>query len=254
MAIPSGPQAHTAALTQALRASLAPAATLAMQARAGVLVALFDLPQWHRFQGAAAGVLDAAESARAARQRRPEIRDARVLAYALHRLLLAEVLGCGPAAVPLTRDDKGCPRLRGDRVFTSLSHADDRVAIAVSGLGPVGIDVESTDHASGMPELAERVAHPDELRALAGLDADAFGHALLEMWVRKEALLKAAGIGLECEMDGFVAPWGRAVPLPGGPFQGRLAQLLPLRGPRWAGAVALPPGAALTFAGPSAPP
>ena len=55
----------------------------------------------------------------------------------------------------------------------------------------------------------------DELAALANLSDDARGRALLDLWVRKEALLKAAGIGLECEMETFPAPTGVPLPLNG---------------------------------------
>src|SRR5690606_24842401 len=173
---------------------------------------------WQPHLARAAELIDVHEAARAARQRLPRNRDMLVLAYALHRLLLSQVLGCAIGDVPLGRDAKGCPRLHGDRLFTSLSHAGQRVAIAVAGAGPVGIDIEPVSRAADMPELAERVAHPDELCELAPLGAHALGEALLAMWVHKEALLKAAGIGLEREMDSFVAPWRVALPLPGDTF------------------------------------
>ena len=223
------------------------AATLAAQAELGVLVAMFDLEDWQPYLARAAELIDVHEAARAARQRLPRNRDMLVLAYALHRLLLSQVLGCAVGDVPLGRDAKGCPRLHGDRLFTSLSHAGQRVAIAVAGAGPVGIDIEPAGRAADMPELAERVAHPDELRELAPLGAHALGEALLAMWVRKEALLKAAGIGLEREMDSFVAPWRVALPLPGDTFPGRSVELHALDTPGWACAAAVPPGSAITL-------
>jgi len=227
------------------------APVLAAQAEAGVLVAMFDLADWQPWLAEAAGLIDAQEAARVARQRLQANREVLVLAYALHRLLLSRVLGCASGDVPLRRDAKGCPRLRDDRLFTSLSHAGQRVAIAISGLGPVGIDVEPAERAPEMPELAARVAHPDELRGLAGLEAGALGEALLATWVRKEALLKAAGIGLEREMDEFIAPCGVPLPLPGDTFPGRSVELHALHAPGWACAVAVPPGTAVILATPA---
>lgn len=247
MSTPADPRSD-ASMQQALRDGLSPAATLAAHSRSGVLVAMFDLAQWRAHAQEAAAVIDAAEAARAARQRRVPDRETRVLAYALHRLLLAEVLGCTPAAVPLHRDARGCPRLRDDALFTSLGHAGERIAVAVSALGPVGIDVEPIEHAAGMSELAAQIAHPDELRALRRLDPASLGRELLALWVRKEALLKAAGIGLEREMDTFAAPWALPLPLPEGPFHGRCVVLLALHDAGWMGAVAAPPGAPLAFA------
>lgn len=220
---------------------------LAAQAGAGVLVALFDLEHWQPWLAQATALIDAQEAARVARQRLQPNRDVLVLAYALHRLLLAKVLGCASNEVPLGRDAKGCPRLRGDRLYTSLSHAGQRVAIAITGVGPVGIDVEPLTRAPEMAEMAARVAHPDELRELANLAPAALGEALLAMWVRKEALLKAAGIGLELEMDRFNAPWRVLLPLPGDTFPGRSVELNALQDTDWACAVASPPGAAIVL-------
>ena len=212
---------------------------------------MFDLGDWQPWLAQAAALIDVQEAARVARQRLQANREVLVLAYALHRLLLSQVLGCASGDVPLGRDAKGCPRLHDDRLFTSLSHAGQRVAIAIAGAGPVGIDVEPASRAPEMPELAVRVAHPDELRGLAGLAPGALGEALLGMWVCKEALLKAAGIGLEREMDEFIAPCGVALPLPGDTFPGRSVELHVLHEPGWACAVAVPPGAAIILATPA---
>ncbi|MGY1409884.1 MULTISPECIES: 4'-phosphopantetheinyl transferase family protein [unclassified Luteimonas] len=245
------PQQHPALEQAFLRCLRDDGPALAAQAEAGVLVAMFDLEDWQPYLSRAAALIDAQEAARVARQRLAPNRDVLVLAYALHRLLLSQVLGCGSGDVPLVRDAKGCPRLRDDRLFTSLSHAGQRVAIAIAGAGPIGIDVEPASRAPDMPELAERVAHPEELRELAYLAPGALGEALLAMWVRKEALLKAAGIGLEREMDSFVAPWGVALALPGDTFPGRSVELRALHDPGWACAVAVPPGAAIMLATPA---
>ena len=68
--------------------------------------------------------------------------------------------------------------------------------------------------AAMMPSFVTQVVHATRPRALAGLDVHALGPALLAIWVRKEALLKAAGIGLAREMPEFAAPPGRRLRLP----------------------------------------
>ncbi|WP_165942151.1 4'-phosphopantetheinyl transferase family protein [Luteimonas arsenica] len=230
-------------LTQAFASRLA-VGGLAAAAADGVVVAVFDLGDWSAHAPQAAAIIDPTESARAARQRDPANRDALVLAYALHRLLLAQLLGCTPDRVGIHRDAKGCPRLPGDRLHTSLSHAGRCVAVAATATGPVGIDIEADARARGMHDIAARVAHPEELQSLAGLPAADRDRALLRLWVRKEALLKAAGIGLEQEMEEFMAPEGVALALPGDTFPGRTAELRMLDGvPGWSLALAAEPGA-----------
>src|SRR5690606_20027407 len=149
--------------------------------------------------------------------------------------------GRAPGEVGITRDGKGCPQLPGDDWHTSLSHSAGRAAFAVSATGPVGVDLEPADRAEDMDSIVERVVHRDD--ALADQPADVHGRALLDLWVRKEALLKAAGIGLECGMETFSAPAGVPLPLPGGRFAGRETSLQMVDAGRdWACAAAAPPG------------
>ena len=69
--------------------------------------------------------------------------------------------------------------------------------------------------------------------------------ALLALWVRKEALLKASGIGLMREMPTFNAPVGQPVGLPAADgTEGAVATLYMLEaGTLWVAAIAALPDA-----------
>jgi 4'-phosphopantetheinyl transferase len=206
-----------------------------------LLALFFDLAAWRPWLHEALPLLDAAEQARVHRKHRPGDRDELALAYALHRLVLGGVLGQDPAAVALGRDASGRPCLPGDALHTSLSHADGFAAVAISGHGAVGIDVELATRAADMPAIADHVWHPDEARVLAALPQPEQATALLRLWVRKEALLKAAGIGLSREMHSFVAPAEQALPLPladGGDGVVRAVVRMLDVGPAWLAALA----------------
>ena len=102
-----------------------------------------------------------------------------------------------------------------DDVVYDLGCGDGRIVIAAAknyGARGVGIDLEPASRHAWMPGIAARVCHPDEARALAGLDECRRNAALLALWVRKEAVLKAAGIGLAVEMECFRSDtdWVRA--------------------------------------------
>ena len=86
------------------------------------------------------------------------------LAYALHRLLLARVLEMEPQKVPLWRDALGCPQVGAGPLRTSLSHADQWLALAVSRVGPVGVDIEPLTRAGALPEIAKSVCPPRRSR------------------------------------------------------------------------------------------
>lgn len=215
----------------------------ALAARRGTLAAFVAADAWAGREGEALALLDDRERGRVERKRLAGDRALTALAYACHRLLLSRILGCEPAAVPLDRDPRGCPVLADGALLTSLSHAEGLVAIAVSAAGPVGIDIEPASRARDMGELAARVCHPRELATLSALPDPDRGRALLSLWVRKEALLKAAGIGMEVEMDRFEAPPDRVLALPGDARDGSAAIRMFDGGQRFLAAVAAPPGA-----------
>lgn len=183
-------------------------------ARQALTVALLEVADWRPWLPEAQALLSPEEAMRSQRRRNPGERDALVLAYALHRLLLATVLDRDPCDVPLYRDERGCPRLHGVAAHTSLSHADGMVAVAVTTSGPVGVDIEPRMRAAVMPEIARSVCHGSEAAAIRALAEPARAAAMLALWVRKEALLKAAGIGLAVPMESFCAPEHHALVLP----------------------------------------
>ncbi|GAB3734320.1 hypothetical protein GCM10028862_17410 [Luteimonas pelagia] len=210
-------------------------------ARGHVVVGLFELAEWRAWLPEARALLDPPERHRVSRRRFQHDREALALSYALHRLLLGRVLACDPLDVPLRRDARGCPRIAATAWTTSLSHADGCCAVAVASAGPVGIDIEPADRASVMPGIAERVCHPVDAAELAPLVQPAWSAALLALWVRKEALLKAAGVGLAREMSSFPAPRDGRLPLVDHAGTWAHASILDA-GPRHVVAVAAPPG------------
>lgn len=234
------PSATPVGLAQAFLDAL-PARDWMGVARSHALVALFELDDWKAWLPQAGQLLDDAEQARVARRRRRGDRENLTLAYALHRLFLGAALGLDPANVPLGRDERGCPRLGSLSASTSLSHTDEYLAMAVCRRGCVGVDIEPAARTAGMPEIAAQVCHPAEAERLAGAGERAEGEALLALWVRKEALLKAAGVGLAREMNSFQAPEGVALPLDDAPEGGQVRLHMLNAGPAAMAAVAAPP-------------
>jgi 4'-phosphopantetheinyl transferase len=101
--------------------------------------------------------------------------------------------GHGPLRVVL-----GGPAGSAPAVYVSLSRAEGRLALAVTSAGPVGIDLES-GAALGRAPVADALVSVAEARALAALDPDDAGAALVSTWTAKEAVLKAAGTGLRVD-------------------------------------------------------
>ncbi len=91
---------------------------------------------------------------------------------------------------------QGKPVLPADCPHFNLSHSDDLALLAVSASGPVGIDLEQIRPDLEWMPLARRYFHLDEWQALTGLPPNQQREAFFAVWVRKEAWLKALGVGL----------------------------------------------------------
>lgn len=143
--------------------------------------------------------LDEAERERARRLRDERLRSAHVAAHGALRGLLGAALGCPPGAVRFRRGSHGKPLLegaRGEGLHFNLSHADDVALIALSLRGPVGVDIEALDRAAERASDLHAVLSDLERAAIARLPPAARPLATYRCWVRKEALLKAAGCGI----------------------------------------------------------
>ncbi|WP_063771019.1 4'-phosphopantetheinyl transferase family protein [Streptacidiphilus neutrinimicus] len=145
--------------------------------------------------------LSPAERERSARLRRPADRHRYRAAHVGLRLILGGYTGLAAEAVRLAREGCPCcgephgrPALADAGPHFSLSHSCGRALIAVSGVR-VGADVEGVPQPAIAEELLPAL-HPREQRALRALpDADRPA-VLARIWTRKEAYLKATGVGL----------------------------------------------------------
>ncbi|MER5768054.1 4'-phosphopantetheinyl transferase superfamily protein [Streptomyces sp. NPDC001985] len=146
-------------------------------------------------------LLDAEESARLDAFRRPVDRDAYAVAHVTLRRLLGERLGRSPESVELARrpcsqcgGPHGRPVVPGDPVHFSLSHTEGMVVIALAP-APVGVDTETLPAPGTVAEIMDQL-HPREHSELAALPAAERPLAFARCWTRKEAVLKASGVGL----------------------------------------------------------
>lgn len=81
-------------------------------------------------------------------------------------------------------------------VAFNLSHAGGLALIAVGGSLPLGVDVEEQKPVPEMEGVAETHFADDERRALFALPEAEQLAAFYRIWTRKEAYVKATGIGI----------------------------------------------------------
>ena len=113
------------------------------------------------------------------------------------RDLLSDVLERHADEVVIERDAHGKPYLAFPDVGTrfSVARTNGLAIVAMTPCHDVGVDVESLDRDVTGWAMWHHVMTAAELAAIPD-DPDARNAALLQAWVRKEALLKAAGVGL----------------------------------------------------------
>lgn len=112
------------------------------------------------------------------------------------RLVLGNYLLEPPGSLQFSLGPHGKPYVPTGRIHFNVSHSGDVLTIAVTRDAEVGIDIEVLRKVDDLPAIAAQFFQPREVERLANMDPSAIDRAFLKLWVRKEAILKAAGIGL----------------------------------------------------------
>lgn len=209
-----------------------------------VCALLCDSTEWTTHAVSAEGLLDAGERARAARFHFEHDRITYVMSHALWRMVLGFCLGVEAGLVRLGSTTAGQPRLHDSRYTTSLSHSGPWIAIAVCAGATVGVDIERSPPRMALDVLMPHMCTPAEICDMECLSAQTRETALLELWTRKEALLKAFGVGLAADPAQLSATNGELVMPPSSvtdqiPCRARLIESLPNN---LVGALAVPAG------------
>jgi 4'-phosphopantetheinyl transferase len=86
--------------------------------------------------------------------------------------------------------------LAGGAPHFSVSHSGDWGLIAVTPLGPVGVDIELCVPISELDAIAARVFAPAVARTVMSQRGERRVQTFYRQWTRLEAQLKASGVGL----------------------------------------------------------
>lgn len=155
-------------------------------------------------------LLSQEETERASRLRVGQIRQQFLVGRNWVRRLLGHAMGISPTAVPITVGAYGKPELPADdesRIHFNVAHSRNTVLVALSRLGPVGIDLEYLDRATDVMEVARHSLTDEEISILSAIDdAQSRVHAFFRCWTRKEAVVKADGRGLSLPLTSFEVP------------------------------------------------
>ena len=129
-----------------------------------------------------------------------------VIRRGILRLLLGKYLDLDAKWVPLTYNRFGKPAvvIPGARSLNfSVSHSDGQVVYAIGRDRRIGVDIERLRPMEDLRQIASRfysTMENDEIQRLPPIQQ---GMAFFYGWTRKEAYLKAKGVGLQGALSGF---------------------------------------------------
>jgi 4'-phosphopantetheinyl transferase len=152
------------------------------------------------------------EIERANRFSSPLLRDRFIAGRGWLRTVIGQALARDPASLRFRYVGLGKPVLDdpGEGLSFSLSHTGRRALLGVGPPGPLGVDLERVERGAYEREAAGTVLSPDELTWIdAAEDPD---RAFIRCWVRKEALAKVDGRGLDRHLATSTLTGPRATP------------------------------------------
>ena len=119
-------------------------------------------------------------------------------AHACLRILCSRYLGQPAPSINFTEtlNKKPCIEISFGNLFFNLSHSGRKILIAFSNESEVGVDIEQIRPDFKIEEFMERNYSSNEINSIINLDREAQLNLFFKYWSRKEAWLKATGIGI----------------------------------------------------------
>ena len=177
---------------------------------AGATVVHVDLTPCPDREAVAWGWLDQDERARWKRFLYAAPRRRYALCRAALRALLCGALDAVNGQLAFTFAEHGKPRAQVDgrpaAISFNVSHSGNHGLVALAPRGRVGVDVEERSARYDIDGLSETVCGPRERADLAAVRGDDRLHLFYTLWTLKEALVKATGHGLSCDVSRFEIP------------------------------------------------
>jgi 4'-phosphopantetheinyl transferase len=149
-------------------------------------------------------LLSPEERSRATRVANNEVYREFVITRSTVRLLLARYIGCAPEQVPLVPGRYGKPAIDDAAIGIEFNstHSHGLALVCFSSDRRVGVDLEHICSMADLDDMGMLTLTARERLAIAADPAPL--EAFFRCWVRKEAVVKAAGVGLSaslCEIE-----------------------------------------------------
>jgi phosphopantetheinyl transferase len=151
--------------------------------------------------------LSPGELAKSRRFRFQKDRDSYIVTHGMLRLIVGRHLGVRPGSVELVYNHFGKPLLSPGYpdVFFNLSHSGGVSVLAFDLNGHIGIDVEHMVPGFDFQSITHHFFTRREAEYINSTETLS-SRRFYQLWTRKEALLKALGIGISGNLDVEVLP------------------------------------------------
>jgi 4'-phosphopantetheinyl transferase len=147
--------------------------------------------------------LSADESARAARFHFEVDKNRFIVAHGVLRKILGRYLHRDSAELTFSVNQYGKPALVNSTLEFNLSHSGDFALIAVTQGRKIGVDVERIRQGISSHVIAQQYFSKAEVAELQSLPIEQRESAFFTCWTRKEAYIKAQGLGLALPLESF---------------------------------------------------
>ena len=176
----------------------------AVSAASAVAIWRVDLDAWNAADEA---LLAADERARASRFLGERLRRRFITGRAALRRILGARLGIDPARLVFDYGTHGKPALAaGGRTMFNVSHSGGVMLCAVAEGRRLGVDIEKEPEGSELMAIARRYFSARELAELEGAGPAELRRRFTACWTRKEAAIKATGLGVSTPLAAFSVP------------------------------------------------
>lgn len=118
------------------------------------------------------------------------------IARGVLRKILAQYLEILPNELNFHYTKYGKPYIKNHDLHFNISHSHNIILYAISKQYPVGIDVEFCKPDIDCLAVAEQFCSPHEYKELLQLPLNIRANRFYQYWTRKEAFVKAMGLGL----------------------------------------------------------
>ena len=127
-----------------------------------------------------------------------------IVTRGLLKKILSRIISEPVGKISFNNNEYGKPYLKkNDLPFFNVSHSGNLGLIAITNISEIGVDVEQYRINETTEDIARRFFSKDEVKSYLSLDLKQRQEGFFNCWTRKEAFIKAMGMGLSLSLQTF---------------------------------------------------